>query len=211
MRAGPAEGFAANATAADGRLLLTLDAIDRQGRFINQAETTVAVRDAGEGRGERKKSRFERGQGGRGSRSLLLLLRWARARVRAKRGKTQPIPLTQVAPGRYSGLVPAAAAEPRASGRPRTWSRLTAQVRRDGQPVDTVRGGTVALKVPEPTARGEGDLASTEKTGLRTTPVWHWLLAAGLAVLMIDLAVRRLTSIGTRATLRDVSRFEYVP
>ena len=55
--------------------------------------------------------------------------------------------------------------------------------------IDSVRGGTVVLHIPEIVAKVDGDLASTEKTGLRTMLLWPWLLGAGLVVLVIDLAV----------------------
>lgn len=59
------------------------------------------------------------------------------------------------------------------------------------EPIDSVRGGTVVFHIPETVEKVEGDLASTEKIGLRTTLLWHWLLGAGLVVLVIDLTVRR--------------------
>ena len=96
-------------------------------------------------------------------------------------GKPSTIPLTQIAPGRYAGS--------QAAGQGTYW--LEGQVGPVGEPIDSVRDGTVVFQIPETVVKVEGDLASTEKTGLRTMLLWHWLLGAGLVVLVIDLAVRR--------------------
>ena len=66
------------ADAADGRLFFTLDAADRDGRFINGAEASVTVNSPlppGKGQGEG--------------------------------GKFTEVPLTQIAPGRYAGSLAA--------------------------------------------------------------------------------------------------------
>jgi uncharacterized membrane protein len=143
------------ADAADGRLCFTLDATDRDGRFINGAEASVTVASdsppaPGQGRGE-------------GGESHAL------------------VPLTQIAPGRYTGSQPA--------GQGIYW--LDGQIHRDGKLIDSVRGGMAVLRMREVMAKVDGNLQPTEKTGLRTMFLWHWLLGAGLVVLVIDLAVRR--------------------
>ena len=96
-------------------------------------------------------------------------------------GKSSTANLTQVAPGRYAGWQPA--------GQATYW--LEGQIRRDGQMIDSVRNGTVVRRMPDVQVKLAGDLTPVEKTGLRTMLFWHWLLGAGLVVLVIDLAVRR--------------------
>ena len=138
---------------ADGRLFFTLDAADRDGRFINGAESSVTISPPlppEEGRGEG--------------------------------GKSSTVTLTQIAPGRYAGSQPA--------GQGTYW--LEGQVRRDDKLIDSVRGGTVVLHVPEVVAKVDGTVVSAEKTSLRTMLLWPWLLGAGLVVLVVDLAVRRM-------------------
>ncbi len=131
------------ADAADGRLFFTLDAADREGRFINGAEAGVSV------------------TGGD--------------------GKMSDVPLTQIAPGCYAGS--------QAAGQGTYW--LEGQVRREGKLIDSVRSGTVVLRMPEVAAKVDGTIEAAEKPGLRTMFLWPWLLGAGLVVLVIDLAVRR--------------------
>jgi len=41
-------------------------------------------------------------------------------------------------------------------------------------------------------AKADGDIKVADTTGLRTMLLWPWLLGAGLVVLVIDLAVRRM-------------------
>jgi len=144
-----------DADAADGRLFFTLDACDRDGRFINGAEARVTVGvspllPSGKGRGEGGESH-------------------------------SAVPLTQIAPGRYAGS--------QAAVEGTYW--LEGQVRRDGKMIDSVRNGMVVLHTPEIAAKVDGPVEPTEKTGLRSIFLWPWLLAAGLVVLAIDLAVRR--------------------
>jgi hypothetical protein len=129
--------------AADGRLFFTLDAADRDGRFINGAEAGVIVTGSD--------------------------------------GKTSTATLTQIAPGRYAGSHPA--------GPGTYW--LKAEVARDGRLIESVRSGTVVLRMPEVATKLDGIVEAADKTGLRTTFLWSWLLGAGLFVLVIDLAVRR--------------------
>ncbi len=140
-------------SAADGRLFFTLDACDRDGRFIDGAEASVTVnspRSPGEGQGE----------GGRSS----------------------EVRLTQIAPGRYSGS--------QAAGQGTYW--LVGEIRRDGRLIDSVRSGTVVLRMPEVVPKADdGTVRQAEKSGLHTMFLWPWLLGAGLVVLVIDLAVRR--------------------
>ncbi len=136
-------------SAADGRLYFTLDAADRDGRFINGAEASVTVgspRPPGEG------------------------------------GKSAEVRLTQIAPGCYAGS--------QAAGQGTYW--LSGQVRRNGELIDSVRSGTVVLYMPEVAAKLDGTVQAAEKSGLRTMPLWPWLLGAGLIVLVVDLAVRRM-------------------
>ena len=89
--------------------------------------------------------------------------------------------MTQIAPGRYAGS--------QAAGQGTYW--LEGQIHRDGKLIDSVRSGTVVLRMPEVMAKVDGNLQPAEKTGLRTMFLWPWLLGAGLVVLVIDLAVRR--------------------
>jgi len=65
------------ADAADGRLVFTLDATDREGRYINEAEANVRVTSA---------SPLSPGQGRGGGSEIQTV-----------------VPLTQIAPGRYAG------------------------------------------------------------------------------------------------------------
>ena len=145
------------ADAADGRLLFTLDAADRNGRFINGAEAAVTA-SRGEGRGEGQ----EEGAG--------------------KGDKPETVvPLTQIAPGRYTGSQPV--------GQGTYW--LEGQVRRNGQLIDSVRSGAVILRMPKVADKVAGVIEPAEKAALRTLFLWPWLSGAGLVVLVIDLAVRR--------------------
>jgi uncharacterized membrane protein len=105
----------------------------------------------------------------------------ARVNVSLGDGKPSTVSLTQIAPGRYAGS--------QAAGQGTYW--LEGQVGPVSEPIDSVRGGTVVFHIPETVEKVEGDLASTERIGLRTTLLWHWLLGAGLVVLVIDLTVRR--------------------
>ena len=137
---------------ADGRLVVTLDAADRDGRFINGAAASLTIKSprlSGEGQGEG--------------------------------GKSSTVPLTQIAPGRYAGSQPA--------GQGTYW--LTGEIHRDGQPIESVRSGTVVLHMPAVVAKVDGTIEAAERTVLRTMLLWPWLLGAGLVVLVIDLAVRR--------------------
>jgi hypothetical protein len=143
MRHGVPKPMRLAADAADGRLSFTLDATDREGRFINGATASVIVTGSD--------------------------------------GKSSTVPLAQIAPGCYAGSQPA--------GQGTYW--LEGQVRRDGQLLDSVRGGTVVLRMPQTAVKVDGTIESAEKTVLRTMLLWPWLLAAALVVLVIDLAVRR--------------------
>ncbi len=101
--------------------------------------------------------------------------------VSGSEGKSSDVSLTQIAPGRYAGSQPA--------GQGTYW--LEAQVRQDGKPGESVRCGTVVLRMPAAAAKADGAVETAEKTGLRTMYFLPWLLGAGLVVLVIDLAVRR--------------------
>jgi Ca-activated chloride channel homolog len=132
--------------AAGGRMLFTLDACDRAGRFVNGAEASVTAAGSV--------------------------------------GNSSTTALTQIAPGRYAGS--------QAAGQGTYW--LTGQIRSDGRLIDSVQRGTVVLSNPVAVAKIDGETEVAEKTGLRTTLLWHWLLGAGLVVFVIDLAVRRMGS-----------------
>ena len=152
---------------ADGRLFFTLDAADRDGRLINEAQASVTVTmsplSQGEGQGEGGSPRPPgEGQG--------------------EGGKSAEVHLTQIAPGCYAGSL--------AAGPGTYW--LSGQVRRKGDLIDSVRSGAVVLRIPEIAAKVEGTVQAAETTGLRTMLLWPWLLGAGLVVLVIDLGVRRM-------------------
>jgi Ca-activated chloride channel homolog len=140
--------------AADGRLFFTLDAANRDGRFINGADASVAVSCSSLNPGEGKSE--------------------------GSPGHTV-VPLTQIAPGRYAGSL--------AAGQGTYW--LDCEVRRDGKRIDSIQRGTVVLRVPDTAAKVEGSIQPVEKTGTTSTLLWHWLLGAGLVMLVLDLAVRR--------------------
>ncbi len=144
-----------DAEAVGGRLFFTLDAADRDGRFINGAEASVTVTSS-------IPLPSEKGRGEAGE-------------------NHSAVPLTQVAPGRYAGS--------QAAGQGIYW--LEGQIHRDGKPIESVRGGTVVLHMPEVAAKVDGTLEPTEITGLRTMFLWPWLLGSGLVLLVVDLAVRR--------------------
>jgi Ca-activated chloride channel homolog len=131
------------AEAADGRLFFTLDATDRAGRFVNDAQAGV-IATAGD-------------------------------------GKTSTVNLTQIAPGRYAGSLPA--------GQETYW--LEGQLDRDGKRIDSVQSGKVVLRMPDTAANVDCSIQPVEKTGLHSVLLWSWLLGAGLVVLVLDLAVRR--------------------
>jgi uncharacterized membrane protein len=131
------------ADAADGRLFFTLDATDREGRFINGAEASVTVTGSD--------------------------------------GKPSAMTLTQIAPGLYAGS--------QAAGQGAYW--LEGQIHPGGTLVDSVRSGTVVLRMPEVMAKLDGSLQPAEMTGLQTMLLWSWFLGAALVVLMVDLTVRR--------------------
>ena len=45
--------------------------------------------------------------------------------------------------------------------------------------------------MPTTTEKLDGSVEAAEKTGLRTSFVWPWLLGAAVVLLVLDLAVRR--------------------
>ena len=159
------------ADAADGRLYVTLDAADRDGRFVNGADVKVTVEpgpplpsDTGGDEGAPKSPPLLPGEGrGEGD------------------GQSRTFPMTQIAPGRY--LV----SEPAGTGT--YW--LNAEIRRGGKLLDKVRGAAAVLSMPETILKLDGNVKAAEKPGLRTVLLWPWLLGAALALLVLDLAVRR--------------------
>jgi hypothetical protein len=101
--------------------------------------------------------------------------------VEQDNGKPSELTMTQIAPGRYTAFQPA--------GVGTYW--LSAQVRRDGKLLDTVRGAAAVLTMPETVVKLDGGVETVEKPGLRTILLWPWLLGFAAVVLVLDLAVRR--------------------
>ncbi len=104
-----------------------------------------------------------------------------RVTVEQDKGKPSELSMTQIAPGRYSAFQPA--------GLGTYW--LSAQIRRDGKLLDTVRGAAAVLSMPETVLKPDGGIEVAEKPGLRTIQIWPWLLGFAAVVLVLDLAVRR--------------------
>ncbi len=90
-------------------------------------------------------------------------------------------PMTQIAPGRYMAS--------HAGGTGSNW--LKAEIRRDGNLLDIVRGAAVVLSMPETVHNPEGRIEIAENRGLQTVLVWPWLLGLAAVLLVLDLAVRR--------------------
>ena len=149
------------ADAADGRLYLTLDAEDREGRFINSADVSATVEP------DPKIIAFRSAKDGQLSQSL--------------GQKSSTLSMNQIAPGRYL------AAKPADTGV--YW--LSAEIRRDGDQLDKVRGAAAVLSMPETVLKLDGSVETAEKPGFRTAFLWPWLLGAAAVLLVLDLAVRR--------------------
>jgi Ca-activated chloride channel homolog len=149
-----------------GRLEVTLDAADSQHRFIDDAEASLAITDP--------------------------------------KGAAQQLAMQQVAPGRYAATVPAAQ---------EAVYVLEAKLTYQGQPVGSDRLG-VSVPYPEelrtkPTnttllreiaklSGGSYDpqpadvFATSDRIAWRALPLWPWLLAAALAIFLLDLSLRRI-------------------
>ena len=104
-----------------------------------------------------------------------------RVTVEQDSGKPAELPMTQIAPGRYTAFQPA--------GLGTYW--LSAQIRRDGKLLDTARGAAAVLAMPNTVLPLDGTVEAAEKPGLRTVLLWPWLLGFAAVVLVLDLAVRR--------------------
>lgn len=98
--------------------------------------------------------------------------------------------MTQIAPGRYIASQPA--------GTGVYW--LNAEIRRDGKPLEKVRGAAAVLSMPETIAKLDGIVEAAEKPGLRTVLLWPWLLGAALILLVLDLALRRTSSFPAKSS-----------
>jgi uncharacterized membrane protein len=101
--------------------------------------------------------------------------------VEQDNGKPMELAMSQIAPGRYAAWIPA--------GLGTYW--LSAQIRREGKLLDTVRGAAAVISMPETVLKLEGSVETVDKPGLKTVAIWPWLLGAAAVVLVIDLAVRR--------------------
>lgn len=174
MRKSESKGVVVGVDQKDRAASVTLDAIDPSGRFLNDAETRMTVIDEQNGR--------------------------------------RTLEMDQTAPGRYQASFPT----------PLTGAYHTEFSQKVGGQVVYQQSRGLAVGYPEelrlrPTntdllrsvARVSGGtydppaesvFAPTEKSAIRTTPLWPYLLAAAALVFVLDVALRRIdfTLIGGR-------------
>ncbi len=166
MRKNEAKGVTVDVQRKGARATVTVDAIDPSGRFLNQAETEMTVIDPQLG--------------------------------------NRKIALTQIAPGRYSGQfdTPHSGAY-----------HLDLTQKQDGRVLyhqsrglavgyaDELRLKPANEELLATLARVSGGVAATEpeqvfaettRTAPRATPLWPWLVLAAAALLVLDVALRRI-------------------
>lgn len=166
MRKSESKGVVVGVAQKDRAASVTLDAIDPSGRFLNDAETRMTVIDEQNGR--------------------------------------RTLEMDQTAPGRYQASFPT----------PLTGAYHTEFSQKVGGQVVYQQSRGLAVGYPEelrlrPTntdllrsvARVSGGtydppaesvFAPTEKSAIRTTPLWPYLLAAAALVFVLDVALRRI-------------------